>query len=244
MNQSSQRKKVLRILGSLCIGGALFLASLLVYRLWISNYFSDKAAEAAREELVASWGLSPGTTIPFSVPASTIAPAEIGPINAPTDQEAFALLYIPRIGNDVWATPIFEGVKSKQLNSGIGHYPQSQIPGAEGNFSLFGHRNSNGQPFINIQNLQIGDEVIVETKDFWFVYTLKHDKIVRPSATWVTGKSRLPELALANDEPFKVITLITCEPRHSTAKRWVWWGVLNAVYPRETPPPALAKPNN
>jgi sortase A len=244
MNQSSQRKKVLRTLGSLCIGGALFLASLLVYRLWISNYFSDKAAEAAREDLVASWGLSPGTTIPFSAPASTIAPAEIGPINAPTDQEAFALLYIPRIGNDVWATPIFEGVKSKQLNSGIGHYPQSQIPGEDGNFSLFGHRNSNGQPFINIQNLQIGDEVIVETKDFWFVYTLKHDKIVRPSAVWVTGVNRLPALELSTDDPYKVITLITCEPRHSTAKRWVWWGVLNAVYPRETPPPALAKPNN
>jgi sortase A len=244
MNQSLQRRKVLRILGSLCIGGALFLASLLVYRMWISNYFSDKAADAAREELIASWGLNTGTTIPFSAPASTIAPAEIGPINAPTDQEAFALLYIPRIGNDVWATPIFEGVKSKQLNSGIGHYPQSQIPGEEGNFSLFGHRNSNGQPFINIQNLQIGDEVIVETKDFWFVYTLKHDKIVRPSAIWVTGVNRLPELELATDDPYKVITLITCEPRHSTAKRWVWWGVLNAIYPRETPPSVLAQPNN
>jgi sortase A len=244
MNQTPQRNNVLRILGSLCIGGALFLASVLVYRLWISNYFSDKAAEAAREELIATWGLNTGTTIPFTTPAVTIAPAEVKPINAPTDQEAFALLYIPRIGNDVWATPIFEGVKSKQLNSGIGHYPQSQIPGEEGNFSLFGHRNSNGQPFINIQNLQVGDEAIVETKDFWFVYTLKHDKIVRPSAVWVTGVNRLPALELSTDDPYKVITLITCEPRHSTAKRWVWWGVLNAVYPRETPPPALAKPNN
>jgi sortase A len=244
MNQTSRRKNVLRILGSLCIGGALFLASLLVYRQWISNYFSHKAAEAAREELVALWGLNTGTTVPFTSPAATIAPAEVKPINAPTDQEAFALLYIPRIGNNVWATPIFEGVKSKQLDSGIGHYPQSQIPGENGNFSLFGHRNSKGQPFINIQNLQIDDEVIVETKDFWFVYTLKHDKIVRPSAIWVTGVNRLPELELAADAPYKVITLITCEPRHSTEKRWVWWGVLKAVYPRETPPPALAKPSN
>jgi LPXTG-site transpeptidase (sortase) family protein len=135
-------------------------------------------------------------------------------------------------------------VQSKQLNSGIGHYPQSQIPGEEGNFSLFGHRNSHGQPLINIQELQVGDEVIVETEDFWFVYTLKHNKIVRPSATWVTGSNRLPELDLAEDEPFNVITLITCEPRHSTEKRWVWWGVLKAVYPHSTPPPALAKPNN
>jgi sortase A len=228
----------------MCIGGAVFFAGLIVYRLWISNYFSERAADSARAELLESWGTSSQTTIPLLSSPSTIAPTEVKAISAPTDQEAFALLYIPRIGNDVWATPIFEGVQSKQLNSGIGHYPQSQIPGEDGNFSLFGHRNSHGQPLINIQDLQVGDEVIVETKDFWFVYTLKHDKIVRPSATWVTGKSRLPELDLATDEPYKVITLITCEPRHSTEKRWVWWGVLKAVYPHSTPPPALAKPNN
>ncbi|GDX19375.1 hypothetical protein LBMAG07_02960 [Actinomycetes bacterium] len=228
----------------MCIGGAVFFAGVIINRLWISNYFSDRAAEKAREELLESWNRPSQTTVPFSSPASTIAPGEIGPINAPTIQEAFALLYIPRIGNDVWATPIFEGVQSKQLNSGIGHYPQSQIPGEEGNFSLFGHRNSYGQPLINIQKLQVDDEVIVETKDFWFVYILKHDKIVRPSATWVTGVNRLPELGLATNEPFKVITLITCEPRHSTEKRWVWWGVLKAVYPHATPPPALVKPND
>jgi sortase A len=175
---------------------------------------------------------------------STIAPTEVKPISAPTDQEAFALLYIPRIGNDVWATPIFEGVKSKQLNSGIGHYPDSGLPGQDGNFSLFGHRSSYGQPFSHIERLQVGDEVIVETKEFFFVYTLKYDKIVKPSAIWVTEPTQINELGIAADEPYRVITLITCEPRWSTAKRWVWWGVLNAVYPRETPPPALAKPNN
>jgi LPXTG-site transpeptidase (sortase) family protein len=244
MTQRSRKAKLFRLIGSMCIGGAVFFAGVIINRLWISNYFSDKAAEQSREELLASWNRPTETTIPFLAPASTIAPGEIGPINTPTNQEAFALLYIPRIGNDVWATPIFEGVQSKQLNSGIGHYPQSQIPGEDGNFSLFGHRNSHGQPLINIQDLQVGDEVIVETKDFWFVYTLKHDKIVRPSATWVTGVNRRPELGLAADEPYEVITLITCEPRHSTDKRWVWWGVLKAVYPHSTPPPALAKPNN
>ena len=244
MTSRSRKSKLFRFIGSMCIGGAVFFAGVIINRLWISNYFSDRAAEKAREELLESWNRPSQTTVPFSSPASTIAPGEIGPINAPTIQEAFALLYIPRIGNDVWATPIFEGVQSKQLNSGIGHYPQSQIPGEEGNFSLFGHRNSYGQPLINIQKLQVDDEVIVETKDFWFVYILKHDKIVRPSATWVTGVNRLPELGLATNEPFKVITLITCEPRHSTEKRWVWWGVLKAVFPHATPPPALVKPND
>ena len=242
MTPRSRKSKLFRLIGSMCIGGAVFFAGVIINRLWISNYFSDRAAEKAREELLTSWNRPTETTIPFLSPASTISPGEIGPIIAPTNQEAFALLYIPRIGNDVWATPIFEGVQSKQLNSGIGHYPQSQIPGEEGNFSLFGHRNSYGQPLINIQELQVGDEVIVETKDFWFVYTLKHDKIVRPSATWVTGINRLPELDLAADDPYKVITLVTCEPRHSTAKRWVWWGVLSSVFPHDSPPQALKKP--
>jgi len=242
MNQTPQRKNVLRILGSLCIGGAVFFAGLIVYRLWISNYFSERAADSARAELLESWGTSSQTTIPLLSSPSTIAPTEVKAISAPTDQEAFALLYIPRIGNDVWATPIFEGVKSKQLNSGIGHYPNSGLPGQDGNFSLFGHRSSYGQPFSHIERLQVGDEVIVETKEFFFVYTLKYDKIVKPSATWVTEPTQMDELEIAADDPYRVITLITCEPRWSITKRWVWWGVLDAVYPRDTPPSILAKP--
>jgi sortase A len=242
MNQTPQRNNVLRILGSLCIGGAVFFAGLIVYRLWISNYFSERAADSARAELLESWGTSSQTTIPLLSSPSTIAPTEVKAISAPTDQEAFALLYIPRIGNDVWATPIFEGVKSKQLNSGIGHYPNSGLPGQDGNFSLFGHRSSYGQPFSHIERLRVGDEVIVETKEFFFVYTLKYDKIVKPSATWVTEPTQMDELEIAADDPYRVITLITCEPRWSITKRWVWWGVLDAVYPRDTPPSILAKP--
>lgn len=220
-----------------------FFAGVIINRLWISNYFSDRAAEKAREELLESWNRPSQTTVPFSSPASTIAPGEIGPINAPTIQEAFALLYIPRIGNDVWATQSLRAYRANNSIQELATIRSRRFQEKKAIF-LFGHRNSYGQPLINIQKLQVDDEVIVETKDFWFVYILKHDKIVRPSATWVTGVNRLPELGLATNEPFKVITLITCEPRHSTEKRWVWWGVLKAVYPHATPPPALVKPND
>jgi sortase (surface protein transpeptidase) len=86
----------------------------------------------------------------------------------------------------------------------------------------------------------VGDEVVVETKDFFFVYTLKFDKIVQPSAIWVTEPTQMDTFEIAADDPYRVITLITCEPRWSTAKRWVWWGVLSAVYPHDMPPAALA----
>ena len=88
----------------------------------------------------------------------------------------------------------------------------------------------------------MGDEVVVETKEFFFVYKLKHDKIVKPSDTWITEPTQISELEIATDDSYRVITLITCEPRWSTAKRWVWWGVLDAVYPRDTPPSVLAQP--
>lgn len=153
-----------------------------------------------------------------------------------TTHKPFALIYIPRLRDEVWGLPIFEGVDVKQLSSGIGHYPESNMPDEDGNFSLFGHRTSYGQPLSNIQKLRSGDQVFVEMKDFWFVYELKFDRIVKPTALWVTKGLRHPELGLRNNDPLNVITLVTCEPRYSTAKRWVWWGNLQNVYSRQELP--------
>ena len=209
--------RAIQIFGSLCFVGFFCALSVLTYRLWISNYFSDRAAAQARGELLLAWA-NPVTT--------TLKP----------NQKPFALMYIPRINEDVWGLPIFEGVNSNQLKSGVGHYPQSNSLGQEGNFSLFGHRTSHGQPFSNIQKLRVGDQVIVETKDFWYVYQLKFDRIVKPNAMWVTNNERVPELEIAKSDTYNVITLITCEPRHSTSQRWVWWGVLQSILPHHTSP--------
>lgn len=212
---------------------------MLIYRLWVSNYFSDRAAIQAREELLLSWKRPAATTMMPITPDLGSTTTEPQRAAMDTNQKPFALTYIPRIREDVWGIPIFEGVNSKQLNSGIGHYPTSNNPGEEGNFSLFGHRTSFGQPFSNIQKLKIGDQVIVETKDSWFVYRLAFDRIVKPNAVWVTNSQRIPELGIAVDAPYNVITLITCEPRYSTSKRWVWWGVLESVLPHQSPPLSL-----
>jgi sortase A len=216
--------RAIQIFGYLSFVGFLFIVSLLSYRLLISNYFSHEVASQAQQELLLSLN-KPVTTAPKNV------------------RKPFALVYIPRIRDDVWGVPIFEGVSSKQLNSGIGHYPQSASLGEEGNFSLFGHRTSNGQPFSNIQKLRVGDQVIIETKDFWYVYQLEFDRIVKPNAMWVTSSERVPELGITESDPYNVITLITCEPRYSTSQRWVWWGALQSILPHSnTPIDANAQP--
>jgi sortase A len=236
-----RKLRAIQILGRLCFVGFLFIFSLLIYRLWISNYLSNNASDHAREELLLSWDNSALTTLgPISTASGSTSTGsqEVALANA---HKPFALIYIPRLRDDVWGIPIFEGVDDKQLALGIGHYPQSNLPSEEGNFSLFGHRTSYGQPLSNIQKLRSGDQVIVEMKDFWFVYELKFDRIVKPTALWVTKELRHPKLGLRESDPLNVITLVTCEPRYSTAKRWVWWGILQNVYLRQELPPDLAK---
>jgi sortase A len=231
-----RKLRAIQIFGYLCFVGFLFIVSLLIYQLWISNYFSDKAADDAREELLLSWNRPVTTTLKPNTPVLGSTTAKPQEVTQKADQKPFALMYIPRISDDVWGLPIFEGVDSKQLDSGVGHYPQSTRLGQEGNFSLFGHRTSNGQPFSNIQKLKVGDQVIIETKDFWYVYQLEFDRIVKPNAMWVTSSERVPEFGIIESDPYNVITLITCEPRYSTSKRWVWWGALQSILPHSNPP--------
>ena len=145
----------LQIARSLCVSGAILLASLLIHKLWISNYLSHKTAEVARDELIKSWQSADVASSITKNSAAIISPAELTSIEKLHNQNAFALLYIPRIRNEVWGVPIFEGVESKQLRSGVGHFPQSQILGEEGNFSLFGHRTSDGQPFQIFKNSEL-----------------------------------------------------------------------------------------
>jgi len=183
---------------------------------------------------------TPSTTLPASTaaPATTIDPAELEQFNVnATENGAFALLYVPKLRENAWATPILSGVADEQLNAGIGHFPANALPGDTGNFALAGHRMTYGKPFTDIDKLAVGDEVIVETRDKYFVYRLVADEIVEPTDVWVL-----------NDQPVTgvdgsangIITLITCEPKWSTKQRWVWWGELTSVLDRANPPAALS----
>ena len=199
----------------------------------------DPTTNGGVEETVVM-AASSETTIPVSTvaPVTTIDPALIEQFDqAATKNGAFALLYVPKLRDNAWATPILSGVADEQLNTGIGHFPANAMPGESGNFALAGHRMTYGKPFTDVDKLQVGDEVIVETRDKYYVYRLVADEIVNPTDVWVL-----------DDQPFAgvdgttngIITLITCEPKWSTKQRWVWWGELTSVLDRANPPAALS----
>jgi len=233
---TGKRNRFQRHVGTALITVGISLFGVLLYKFWWTNISSDRTAAQTRKELQSQWEGSAEPATASDTPPSTIALSDIKPMETPQEDEAFALLYIPRLIDDAWGVPILEGVKQKQLGAGIGHYPGSALPGNEGNFSLFGHRTAFGEPLVHIEQLVKGDEIIVRTADYWFVYILQMDRIVEPSALGVTSNAPLTELQPDPNSPYHAITLITCEPRWSDAKRWVWWGTLSAVYPASTPP--------
>src|SRR3546814_8717472 len=69
---------------------------------------------------------------------------------------AIAHIRIPKIGVD---ETIIEGVSLADLKHGPGHFPETPLPGQEGNAAIAGHRTTYGAPFNRINELVPGDEI-------------------------------------------------------------------------------------
>lgn len=147
--------------------------------------------------------------------------------------KGFAFLYIPRLGKE-WRSVIVEGVDQPDLEGAVGHFPESPGPGLVGNFALAGHRNMDGSFFGNLDEAVEGDNIIVETRDRWYVYRVTGSKIILPSQVDVLA----PVPFQPGKEPKKaVITLTTCHPWWSDAQRLAVFGVLEETRLKTMGPP-------
>ncbi|MGO3885295.1 MAG: class E sortase [Mycetocola sp.] len=154
----------------------------------------------------------------------------------PENGEIFAQLRVPRFGDD-YVSQIAGGVeKSVTLDPiGLGHYPDTQMPGEKGNFAVAGHRNTHGAPLNKVAELQPGDAIVVETKDGWFTYRYRNTEYVQPSQVDVIAAVPGDPNATAEES---IITLTSCNPFMSTAERIISYGVLESWTPRADGPPA------
>ncbi|MGH3343782.1 MAG: class E sortase, partial [Carbonactinosporaceae bacterium] len=167
--------------------------------------------------------------------------------------EGFALIYIPRLGSD-YVKPLLEGVGPSILDSGVGHYPETAMPGEVGNFSVAGHRATNGEPFAYLNALRPGDRVVVETETKWYTYVIDDPRmyadpdhviqfnrgniIVSPSDVAVL--SPVPyESEKEPEEP--LITLTTCNPRWASYQRMIVFGHLESKQRKSDGRPAALR---
>ena len=56
-----------------------------------------------------------------------------------------------------------QGVGLGDLRKGPGHYPETPLPGEQGNAAIAGHRTTYGAPFNRLGELVDGDELQVTT---------------------------------------------------------------------------------
>ena len=104
-----------------------------------------------------------------------------------------------------------EGTSVDDLKSGPGHYESTPLPGEPGNAAIAGHRTTYGKPFYRLDELQKGDSIFVATGLGVFRYQVIDMQVVSPKNTTV-----LDEIPGRN-----TLTLTTCHPKFSAAKRLI-----------------------
>ena len=127
----------------------------------------------------------------------------------PEPGTAFAFLRIQKIGVD---EAIFEGVDVPTLKMGPGHMPGTPLPGQPGNAVLSGHRTTYGRPFFDLDLLDVGDTLEVESEIGVHVYEVREILVVTPYDFWVTY-----------DRSGGWLTLTTCNPKFSARERLIVW---------------------
>lgn len=215
-----------RGLGDLFITVGLVLLLFVAYQLVWTNVEAGRAQNQVADTIRDQWQRPAG---------GTGAAVDMGNLDF---GEGFAFMRIPRLGSD-YSVPVVEGVQLDDLARGVGHYRRTAGPGEVGNFSVAGHRATNGEPFARLDRMRKGDVVVTETRDAWFTYVVDRTLIVLPTDTWVID----PVPGKPGAEPTEaLLTLTTCNPRWASTERLIVFAHLEAERPKSAgPPPVLAK---
>ena len=167
-------------IGELMFTVGLILLLFVGYQLLWTNMSAAQAADRTATQVQAQWASQGTPTSTADGPTQATPAADQPEIGTP-----FGLIYIPRLRDKMWGLPLVQGVGPDQLARGIGHYVGTAMPGALGNFATAGHRATHGEPLRNIDQLEVGDQVVVETATAWFTYELDESTIVSPWDVWV-----------------------------------------------------------
>lgn len=132
---------------------------------------------------------------------------------------------IPKLDVD---TLIVEGTDPGALRAGAGHYLHTSLPCQAGNAGIAGHRTTYGKPFHRIDELVVGDIIELQTPNVRCTYRVVAgpDGTQRPrrnAAGWITHPN---DGAVIGPIGGDYVTLTTCHPKGSAAKRLIVRAIL------------------
>ena len=113
---------------------------------------------------------------------------------------------IPKI-NSSWVG--YEGTNIPSLKRGPGHYIGTPKPGELGTCVIAGHRTTYGAPFNRVDQLVIGDQIIIEAPDGkQFIYLVTGEMEVLPD-----------DLSALKNTEYASLILTTCTPKFYATRR-------------------------
>jgi sortase A len=131
---------------------------------------------------------------------------------------------IPKIGVNAM---VVEGTEIKALRAGAGHYSDTALPCEKGNVAIAGHRTTYGAPFMRLDELVDGDEIKLITPERSCTYRVVNGPGgARPrakAAGWITHPDDGAVIGPLNGS---WLTLTTCHPKRSAAKRLIVRAIL------------------
>lgn len=209
-----------RILGEIMITLGLVLLLFAAYEVWGKAAIVSSVQAELNDELTREW----------SAPTPTPAPQLSTKAPPPKHGDKIARLYIPRLGKQ-WV--VVEGVSPQDIRYAPGHYPDSAMPGEIGNFAVAGHRSP--AIFWDLDLMQPGDAIVVETQATYFIYRVTQQRIVVPTAVEVVA----PVPGRPGARPTTaMLTLTTCDPKWDNYHRLIVHAQLDYSKPRSAGPPS------
>jgi sortase A len=154
---------------------------------------------------------APPVSTASAPPPATAVPKR--PIAIPADFYAheaivrIGTIEVPKLGV---SAPMYDGVTLWNIDLGPSHWPGTAFPGQPGNAVIAGHRVTHSHPFLHIDQLVPGDQVLFNAFGWRSVYVVTGHDVVDPT-----------DMAIANPTANATATLYSCHPLHSAKYRYV-----------------------
>lgn len=217
INWKNGIRESISLLGRAMITLGLILLLFVAYQLWGTNYFAAKSQNKLRDQFEqAIKETSTSTTKPSDTNSSTTTLPPV--VDAPITGSAIASIRIDKIGvNSI----VVSGTDKGTLQKGPGHYTKTPLPGQFGNSAIAGHRTTYGAPFNRLDELEIGDKIVIKTLTDTFTYkVMKKPFPVKPSDVSVIEPTKDPSDP-TGQKLLPTLTLTTCHPKFSAAQRLI-----------------------
>lgn len=202
----------IQIVGESLITVGLILILFVAWQLWWTNIEANKTQNQAVSSLSQEFKQA------SQAPAPQASTEEPPVTETPEIGSPYGIVYIPRFG-ETYSRPIAEGTTTTVLDTlGLGHYENTAGPGEVGNFSLAGHRQTNGAVLDLVEEIQHGDRIYVQTQEGFYIYSVYETKIVLPTQVEVIAPNPADPTAEATE---RILTLTTCHPRYGDTERYI-----------------------